>query len=159
MADLTFRIDAQMASAAKTVVRARGFEMIVDEPVSLGGTDSAPNPVEYVLAAFAGCLNVMGNLIAKEMAFELRGLDIRIRGELNPARLFGTSDADRAGYKSITVEMIPDCDADAATLEAWLHAVEARCPVSDNVQNSTPVTVLLGSSDGRAFRSREAVAR
>ena len=31
--------------------------------------------------------------------------------DLNPATLFGTSDADRAGYKSITVELIPDCDA------------------------------------------------
>jgi uncharacterized OsmC-like protein len=144
MADLTFRIDAHMASKAKTVVRARNFEIIVDEPVSLGGTDSAPNPVEYVLAAFAGCLNVMGNLIAGEMGFELRGLDLRMRGDLNPARLFGTSDAERAGYKSITVEVIPDCDADAATLAAWLHAVEARCPVSDNVTNSTPVKVVLG---------------
>ena len=86
----------------------------------------------------------MGNLIAGEMGFELRGLDIRIRGELNPAKLFGTSDADRAGYKSITVELIPDCDADAATLATWLHAVEARCPVSDNVQNATPVQVVLG---------------
>lgn len=144
MADLTFRIDAHMASKAKTIVKARGFEMVVDEPASLGGTDTAPNPVEYVLAAFAGCLNVMGNLIAGEMGFELRGLDIRLHGELNPARLFGTCDAERAGYKSITVEMIPDCDADADTLAAWLHAVEARCPVSDNLQNGTPVRVVLG---------------
>jgi uncharacterized OsmC-like protein len=143
MADLTFRIDAHMASKAKTLVKARGFEMIVDEPASLGGTDSAPNPVEYVLAAFAGCLNVMGNLIAGEMGFELRGLDIRIHGQLNPDKLFGKSDAERAGYKSIVVELIPDCDADAATLEAWLQAVEARCPVSDNIQHGTPVEVVL----------------
>lgn len=143
MADLTFRIDAHMASAAKTVVKARGFEVIVDEPTSLGGTDTAPNPVEYVLAAFAGCLNVMGNLIAKEMGFELRGLDIRIRGELNPAKLFGTSDAERAGYKQLRVEMVPDCDADPDTLAAWLRTVEARCPVSDNLQHGTPVKVVL----------------
>jgi uncharacterized OsmC-like protein len=45
--------------------------------------------------------------------------------------------------KSFTF-VIPDCDADAATLAAWLHAVEARCPVSDNVTNSTPVKVVLG---------------
>jgi uncharacterized OsmC-like protein len=121
--------------------RRRSWIVVV---VSLGGTDSAPNPVEYVLAAFAGCINVMGDLIAKEMGFELRGLGIRMRGDLNPARLFGTSDAERAGYESITVEVTPDCDADAATLDAWLHAVEARCPVSDNVQNSTPVRVVLG---------------
>lgn len=144
MADMKFKIDAKMASKAKTVVKARNFEIIVDEPVALGGTDSAPNPVEYVLTAFAGCLNVMGNLIAGEMGFELRALDIEISGTLNPDKLFGKSDAERAGYKSITVKLTPDCDADKATLEKWMHAVEDRCPVSDNIQNITEVKVELG---------------
>lgn len=143
MSDLTFKIQAQSASAAKTIVKARNFEIIVDEPQSLGGTDSAANPVEYVLAAFAGCLNVMGHLIASEMGISLKGLKIEISGHLNPARLFGKSDAERAGYKGIVVKMIPDTDADESLLQQWLHAVEERCPVSDNLQNITPVKVEL----------------
>jgi uncharacterized OsmC-like protein len=144
MADLKFRIQAQRASAAKTIVKARNFEIIVDEPEELGGTNTAANPVEYVLAAFAGCLNVMGHLIANEMGFELKDLKIDISGDLNPAKLFGKSDEDRAGYKNIVVKMIPTCNADKVTLKKWLHAVESRCPVSDNIQNITPVAVELG---------------
>lgn len=125
------------------MVQARNFKIIVDEPVALGGSDQAANPVEYVLAAFAGCLNVMGHIIAKEMNFELRGLSIEIEGNLNPDRLFGKSDKDRAGYKEIVVVMKPDCDADSDTLEKWMHAVEARCPVSDNIQNNTQVRVAV----------------
>jgi uncharacterized OsmC-like protein len=143
MSDLKFRIKAESASAAKTIVKARNFEIIVDEPEDLGGSNTAPNPVEYVLAAFAGCLNVMGHLIAAEMGFELRNLKIDIDGDLNPAKLFGKSDEDRAGYKNIVVKMKPDCDADDATLEKWLHTVEQRCPVSDNIQHTTPVKVEL----------------
>ncbi len=143
MSDLTFKIKADSASAAKTIVKARNFEIIVDEPESLGGSNAAPNPVEYVLAAFAGCLNVMGHLVAKEMGFELRSLKIDISGTLNPAKLFGQSFDDRAGYKSISVKLTPDCDADEATLEEWIHAVENRCPVSDNLQNTTPVKVEI----------------
>ncbi len=144
MSDLKFRIKAHSATPAKTVVKARNFEIIVDEPEDLGGSNTAPNPVEYVLAAFAGCLNVMGHLIAGEMGFELRSLQIEIAGNLNPARLFGQSNEERAGYKTIVVKMIPDCDVEDATLEKWLHAVEQRCPVSDNLQNITPVKVELG---------------
>lgn len=143
MSDLTFRIKAESATAAKTIVRARNFEIVVDEPESLGGSDEAPNPVEYVLAAFGGCLNVIGHLLAKEMGFELRSLKIDISGKLNPAKLFGQSEAERAGYKSITVRINPDCDADKATLEKWLQAVKNRCPVSDNLQYNTPVDVKL----------------
>jgi len=144
MSDLTFKIKAESASAAKTIVKVRNFEIIVDEPESLGGSDEAPNPVEYVLASFAGCLNVMGHLIAKEMGFELRSLKIDISGNLNPAKLFGQSEVERAGFKSITVKINPECDANGETLEKWLHAVENRCPVSDNLQYKTPIEVKLG---------------
>ncbi len=143
MSDLTFNIKANSQSPAKTSVKARNFEILVDEPAGLGGTDLAPNPVEYVLAAFAGCLNVMGHLIAQEMGFELRNLEIDIKGELNPAKLFGKSDEQRAGYKYISVILKPDCDADQPTLQKWIHAVEERCPVSDNLQNRTPVKVEI----------------
>lgn len=143
MNDLKFKINAQSESAAKTIVKARNFEIVVDEPEALGGTDVAPNPVEYVLAAFAGCLNVMGHLVAKEMGFELKNLKIEMEGNLNPARLFGKSDEERAGYKNIVVKLIPETEADESILEKWLHEVELRCPVSDNLQNITPVSVEL----------------
>ncbi|MBZ0243091.1 MAG: OsmC family protein [Bacteroidales bacterium] len=143
MSDLKFKITAQSTSPARTIVKARNFEIIVDEPKEMGGSNTAANPVEYVLAAFAGCLNVMGHLIAGEMGFELRGLEIDIAGDLNPAKLFGKSDEDRAGYKNIVVMMKPDCNADEATLEKWMHTVEQRCPVSDNIQNTTPVQVMM----------------
>jgi len=143
MSDLKFKINARSESAAKTIVKARNFEIVVDEPEALGGTDVAPNPVEYVLAAFAGCLNVMGHLVAQEMGIELKNLKIEMEGDLNPAKLFGKCDKERAGYKNIIVKLIPETEADDSTLEKWLHEVECRCPVSDNLQNITPVKVEL----------------
>jgi uncharacterized OsmC-like protein len=35
-----------------------------------------------------------------------------------------------------------DTDAYEETLKRWVEAVEDRCPVSDNLGNSTPVRVL-----------------
>ena len=141
MADSRFRVKAHSENQAKTIVKARQFEIVVDEPAELGGTDTGANPVEYVLAAFAGCINVMAHVIAKEMNFELRGVKIDISGDLNPARLFGLSYEDRAGYKQIVVRIKPDCDADGETLNKWKEAIENRCPVSDNLQNPTPVKI------------------
>ena len=97
MADSRFRVKAHSESPTKTIVKARQFEIVVDEPAELGGTDLGANPVEYVLAAFAGCLNVMAHVIAKELNFELRGVEIDLYGDLNPARLFGMGFDVRAG--------------------------------------------------------------
>ncbi|HOF20633.1 MAG TPA: OsmC family protein [Bacteroidales bacterium] len=143
MADLMFKISAHSASPAKTIVKARNFQIIVDEPASLGGSNEGPNPVEYVLASLAGCLNVMGHVVAGEMGFELRGVKIDISGDLNPDRLFGKSFDERAGYKNIEVKMTPDCDTDKDTLEKWIETVDERCPVSDNLSNATPIQFKL----------------
>ena len=94
MADMKVRVSAQSENATKTVVKARNFEIIIDEPAELGGTNEGPNPVEYVLGAFAGCLNVMAHVVAKELNMTLRGVKIDISGPLNPARLFGQSFED-----------------------------------------------------------------
>ncbi len=141
MADMNFRAKATAISATKTLVKSRGFEMIVDEPAELGGTNEGANPVEFVLAAYAGCLNVMGHVLAQELKMNLNGLQIDLVGNLNPARLMGSSYEDRAGYKEIKVVMKPDTDADDATIEKWLEGVLDRCPVGDNLKNITPVKV------------------
>ncbi len=143
MSELTFQVSAHSENPTKTVIKARGFELIVDEPKELGGTNAGLNPVEYVLAAFSGCLNVVAHLVAKEMNFELRGVKINLSGVLDPAKFTGAETSERAGYKRIDVEILPDTDADSATLEKWLQTIEQRCPVSDNLSNATPVHITI----------------
>lgn len=143
MSELKFSARARSESPAKTIVEARGFKIIIDEPDSLGGTDHGANPVEYVLGALAGCLNVVGHLIAKELDFTLRGLELELEGDLNPDKLFGSSSENRAGYSEVRVKITPDADASQETLTKWLSIVKDRCPVSDNLTNATPVSISL----------------
>jgi uncharacterized OsmC-like protein len=143
MPNMKVNVSAKKENPTKTVVKARNFEMIIDEPSNLGGTDHGANPVEYVLASLAGCLNVVGHIVAKEMGFEIKNLEIELDGELNPARFMGKSNEERAGYQAINVKMKPETDADEDTLKTWIGKVESRCPVSDNLANATPVNITL----------------
>lgn len=151
MAKLTFSIKAEAENPTKTIVKARNFEMIIDEPKNLGGTDSGANPVEYVLGALSGCLNVVGHLVAKEMNITLFGLEIDIEGNLDPAKFMGKDTTERAGFCCITVNMRPETEASEEQLQNWIKAVECRCPVSDNIQNATPVTLVLDNSHKRGI--------
>jgi len=146
MPDMIFRISAVSDNPGRVTVKTRNFTMIVDEPPNLGGTDQGANPVEYVLAALAGCLNVVGHIVAKEMEIKLKGLSIEISGVLNPDKLFGKETGERAGYKNIDVVVKVDTNADENTLKKWIETVEKRCPVSDNLQNPTPVSIRVEKS-------------
>ena len=143
MSDLTFSVQGASASAAKFVGKTRQFRLIVDEPTDLGGTDEHANPVEYLLAGLAGCINVVGHLVAKELGFSIQKLHIEVTGNINPIKLFGVSDAERAGFKEIELKLVPETNASIETLAEWLRIVQERCPVKDNLANSTPVKVSV----------------
>ncbi|MCX8492275.1 MAG: OsmC family protein [Cyclobacteriaceae bacterium] len=140
---LKFSIQSKSTSPARTEIETRGFKLVVDEPHELGGTNDAPNPVEYILAGYAGCINVVAHLTAKEFNIDLKDLQISIDGDLNPARLFGDSFKERAGYQNINVQLKTESIIDEKVKARWLEAIETRCPVNDNLRNATPIQFSL----------------
>ena len=143
MSDLKFSVIGESNSSTQFIAKARQFKLIVDEPNDLGGTDEDANPVEYILAGLAGCINVIGHIVAKELGFEIKKLNIEVSGDINPNKFLGVSNNERAGFKSIGLNLIPETDADINTLSKWLTIVEERCPVKDNLNNKTPVKLSV----------------
>lgn len=146
MSNLTFSVKGRNENATRFVANARHFQLIVDEPEELGGTDQAANPVEFLLAAYAGCLNVMGHIVAKELDIDLRSLEIDIEGDLDPSKVFGKPTVNRPGYQEIRVRLIPESDATPEQLKIWTETVESRCPVNDNLLNPTPVKLVVDAA-------------
>ncbi len=143
MSDLTFRIKGEAQTAARFLANARKFNIVVDEPPALGGDDLGASPVEYLLASYAGCINVVAHLTAKEMNIKVEKLRISISGNINPARLFGQSDAERAGFKQIDVVFEPITDASPELTEKWIETIKNRCPINDNLTSPTPIFFKL----------------
>ena len=151
MSDLNFSIKGVSENPTKFVAEARNFKIIVDEPPTLGGTDHGANPVEYLLASYAGCLNVMGHLIAVELGFKLDKLEIVVSGNLNPDRLFGKSFTDRAGFKKIQVKLKPYAEITPELLKIWIQEVENRCPINDNLGSITPIEIEVLNIEEHSF--------
>ena len=143
MEDLIFSIKGKSKTPTQYEGKVRQFKMVVDEPENLGGDDSAPNPVEYILAGYAGCLNVVVNLIAKEIGIIIKNLEIDISGNINPEKLLGISNKERAGFKSITVHININSNASKVKIKKMLDQVKERCPVNDNLANPTTVSFSM----------------
>lgn len=138
-----FAVSAESESETKTVVEARDFEFVVDEPAALGGTNEGPNPVEYLIGAWAGCLNVVVHTVGEERGIDLDNVAIHIEGDLDPRKFLGIDETARAGYQEVNVRIEVESDADEEALEALGAAVEERCPVGDNIENPTPTDVTI----------------
>lgn len=141
-----FAVSAESESETKTAVEARDFEFVVDEPAALGGTNDGPNPVEYLIGAWAGCLNVVVHTVSEERGIDLDGVEVEIQGELDPRKFLGAAEDVRAGYQELDVAITVESDADRDTLDALSEAVEERCPVGDNIANPTPADVTIDTT-------------
>jgi uncharacterized OsmC-like protein len=140
---IEFTVQSESKSSSKSEIRVRDFKVIVDEPEQLGGTDHAPNPVEYILCGLTGCVHILAYKVAKELNFELQDLKIKVSGDLNPEKLFGMSTDERAGYQNIKVKLNPISNASEDLLKKWQEVMAERSPVLDNLLNTTPVSITI----------------
>ncbi|WP_138005172.1 OsmC family protein [Halalkalirubrum salinum] len=138
-----FSVSAIGNTETKATVSVRDFEFVIDEPATLGGTNEGPNPVEYLLGAWAGCMNVVAQKVCKEHGVKLDGLNIEVEGDLDPRKFLGMAEEPRAGFQEIRVELAAETDVDEEMLETIVEEVEARCPVGDNIIDPTPTDVTI----------------
>jgi uncharacterized OsmC-like protein len=137
-------ITGKSENPTKINLRAGKFELAIDEPKSLGGTDQGPSPVQVLLMALAGCLNVTGHEVARQKGLTLHGMKVRIEGVMNPCAFLGCSFEERAGFQKIMVNITPDFeDATDAQIEEWMKETENRCPVTDNIRADTDIEVKV----------------
>lgn len=130
-------------NATKMNLTAGKFQMVIDEPPTLGGSDAGPSPIQVLLMALAGCLNVTGHEVAKQRGLKLNGMEVKIEGVLNPCTFIGCSFEERAGFQTVQVTVHADMEnATQAEIDAWLQETEERCPVTDNIRAATDISVV-----------------
>lgn len=103
------------------------------------------SPLDYFLGSLAGCINVIGHLVAKDHGFVIDDLDIQVAGEIDPTKYKGETSEPRAGFQVVRVDVDLAADIDEAGRQKWMNAVAERCPVADNLRNATTFEVNVGA--------------
>jgi len=136
-------VEARMGERFKIESTIGNHTVVVDQPKAGGGEDAGPTPLEYFFLSLAGCIATIARIAAKQKRINLRGMDVKVEGELDVEGLLGRNPDAKSGFRGITVRAKIDADLTKEEKEAFLHEVDRRCPVSDNIHNATPVTLVV----------------
>ncbi|MBL8190484.1 MAG: OsmC family protein, partial [Acidobacteria bacterium] len=109
------------------------------------GEDNGANPVEYVMAALAGCLTTSLVYHAAAQGITIESVESSYEGELDLHGFLGLSDKVRNGYESLNVTFRIKADAPEEKLRELVELAQRRSPVFDIVSNPVPVTVQLAT--------------
>lgn len=127
--------------ACQNFTREEPFVFQKDEAPVLLGKDTGANPVEYALAALAGCLTTSLVYHAAARGIRIDEVESSYEGDINLHGFLGLDPNVRNGYEGIRVTFRVKGDADEATLRELVQVAQQRSPVFDVMTNKTPVTV------------------
>lgn len=122
-------------------------KVIVDEPAALGGGDQGPNPVEYVLVALGGCINVLVVLFAEKFSVEVEDVRVKVEGDLDADGFLGKNPDVRAGYQEIRYDIEIDSPSPQENVDALIAHIKENCPVKDTLEGTKVVQQKLSSTN------------
>ncbi len=99
-----------------------------------------PNPYEYILAGFAGCINALGQLVAAEQGIDLKSLQVEITGSLNESKAGAKT---TPGFNSIEIKLKPAATVSLDVLQDWIKGVQSRSPAYNTLVNNILVDLVL----------------
>jgi putative redox protein len=124
--DLSIATATQVGGYA-VAVTSRGHEWRIDEPVSLGGTNTAATPVEHLAGALGACTATTITMYLQRKGWEARSLsvDVAVNWRANPPTVARTiiMDADFTDEQQARVAKVADA-----------------CPVHRLIANASTVT-------------------
>ena len=142
MATKTFQSDVKWTGeGVLSIADIGGKEVIIDEPPSLGGTDKGPNPVEYILAALGGCINVLVTTFAESFDVEIKDVQVHIEGDLDSDGFLGKNPNVRPGYEEIRYRVELDSPSPQEKINALLEHVDKICPVKDTLEGTRVINI------------------
>lgn len=140
----TIKTHATWKGGMRVDAQARDHTVIIDQPQGMGGKDEGANPMELQLFALGGCLGTVAAIIAKQERIDLQAFEVDIEGDFEANYLLGKTTDGRAGFTQIRVSVSMEVEgmSDEEKL-AFLERVDDRCPITDNLMNSTRVFFAL----------------
>jgi putative redox protein len=126
-AQAIFQAQSRLGDGLNSAVAIRQFSVGFDEPTGLGGADTAPNPVEYILAALGSCQEITYRLYADALGIPLNGVSVEFTGAIDLRGFFNVGRGVRPGYQKIEARVTLDSPASEADL-ARLKDIVATVP-------------------------------
>jgi len=143
-------IEAEQVDGYTIQATAGSHTVFIDQPVKGGGGDNGPTPLEYLFLSLGGCVITIGYIIARQRRLPVRMISVKVEAELDTDVLSGKATGPRPGFQWIRVITDIDADMTQEEKEQFIRDVDARCPISDNIFNTTPVEIVVSQPEAVA---------
>ena len=109
--------------------------LVADEPLSLGGNDAGPEPMDFLLASLGACTSITLRMYAERKQLPLTGIRVEL--------LHDRVDSEKHGKVDRIVRMITLEGELTAAQRAGLLAIANKCPMYRTLQSDLRIDSSL----------------
>jgi uncharacterized OsmC-like protein len=126
------------AACGEDTSRAETFTLDAGEPAILIGTDTGPNPAEYLLHALAACVTTSLVFSAAARGVRLTEVESTLEGDMDLQGAMGLSPDHRNGFEHIRMTIKISGEAPADQLRKIVQRATDRSVVFDSITAGVP---------------------
>jgi putative redox protein len=131
------------ATGFRTEVDVGGHQLVVDEPIPVGGSDEGPSPYEMLLAGLGACTAMTLRIYADRRKWPLERA--RITLQHHKVHVQDCIDCDHKPTKMDVVDRIIVLEGSLTEEQrAKLMEIAERCPVHQTLQSKIQVNTRFG---------------
>lgn len=126
----------------QTEIIAGGHRLLADEPVAVGGSDTGPNPYDYLVASLGACTSMTLRMYADRKGWPLQAATVRLRHQKVHAEDCKECEAQSGTVDVIEREIELEGDLDRDQRERFLQIAD-RCPVHRTLHSKIEIVTKL----------------
>lgn len=130
-AAVRIRAEARLEEGTAVVIQAGTHSLAADEPKSVGGTGTAPNPIQMVLSSLASCQAITYRYWSELLGIRLDAITVRVEGDVDQRGFFGFAEDVPAGPTPVRCTVTVEGPESPERYEELRRSVDAHCPVLD----------------------------
>ena len=115
----------------------KNYSLGADEPISFGGSEAAPNAVQYCLFGIAACYAATFVQWATIKGIKLEKLGVKITSDLNLNKRFAVSEEDIVNFIEIKLDV--SSESETTEIQEIKDITDKRCPAMFCLTNKIDV--------------------
>jgi len=138
----TARVDVKLLGQQYQEAKAKSFTLACDEPVSAGGTDKGPTPLDFFVASIGFCENVMFTRHATLHGLQFESLETSVHGHWDRRGQYELQGTDPS-FKDMTVQTKVTTNAPIEKVVEVTRITHRTCPMRVTIGKAMKVTDRL----------------